>query len=113
MALWRSGRLDDLEVEFDLHDIAQHRAEGAEAEAEVLATDLTGGLEPGVAGDRYDIVGRCSTSRSSAERRCASRSVLPVSIDASATVAVTPQEKGRWSSWKRSSCSDASRGRPG
>ncbi len=50
VAALRSARLDELEIELDRHHIAQHRAEGAEAEAEVLTADLAGGLEPGVAG---------------------------------------------------------------
>jgi hypothetical protein len=44
--------LDELEVQLDLDDVARRRAERAEAEAEVRAADLAGGLEPGVADDR-------------------------------------------------------------
>ena len=42
--------LDELEVEVDLDDVAEHRAERAEAEAEVLAPQLAGRLEAGMAG---------------------------------------------------------------
>ncbi len=44
------GGFDELEVELDLDHVAEHRAERAEAQIEVLAADLAGGLEAGVAG---------------------------------------------------------------
>ncbi len=44
------GGFDELEVELDLDHIAEHHAERAEAQIEVLAADLAGGLEAGVAG---------------------------------------------------------------
>ena len=47
-------RLEQLEVELDLHDVAEDDAADAgrhrEVDAEVLAADLGGGFEAGVAG---------------------------------------------------------------
>ena len=43
-------RLDELEVEVDLDDVAEHRPERTEAEAELLAPHLAGRLEAGMTG---------------------------------------------------------------
>ena len=43
-------RLDELEVEVDLDDVAEERPERTEAEAEVLAAQLSGRLEAGMTG---------------------------------------------------------------
>src|SRR4051812_11994239 len=54
-AAWSALRLEQLEVELDLHDIAKDDAADAgrhgEVDAEVLAADLGRGFEAGVAGD--------------------------------------------------------------